>query len=304
MKVKVQVIIESDEGQKLVEDVASLARGALSVETLGLSLTEAKKVLQHLQESVVNQQLLEYLRAQRCCPYCGRARALKGHHTVVFRTVFGKLTMPSPRWRRCECEHATPRSFSPLAALLPERTTPELAYLEAKWASLMSYGLTVDLLTDVLPLCDQMNTTSVRRQLQRVAEHAKRELGPEHFMYIDGCPRDWGRLPRPDAPITVGIDGGYVRGRQGKSRSEGHFEVIAGKSMTDDGSKCFAFVNRYDTKPKRRLFDLLKSQGMQMNQQVTFLSDGGDTVRDLQLYLNPQAEHVLDWFHCVRQEVA
>jgi hypothetical protein len=25
--------------------------------------------------------------------------------------------------------------------------------------------------------------------------------------------------------------------------------------------------------------------------------DGGHTVRDLQLYLNPQAEHVLDWFH-------
>jgi hypothetical protein len=36
---------------------------------------------------------------------------------------------------------------------------------------------------------------------------------------------------------------------------------------------------------------------MQMNQQVTFLSDGGDTVRNLQLYLNPQAEHLLDWFH-------
>jgi hypothetical protein len=31
-----------------------------------------------------------------------------------------------------------------------------------------------------------------------------------------------------------------------------------------------------------------------MNQQITFLSDGGDTVRDLQLYLNPQAEHILD----------
>jgi hypothetical protein len=34
-----------------------------------------------------------------------------------------------------------------------------------------------------------------------------------------------------------------------------------------------------------------------MNQQITFLSDGGDTVRKLQLYLNPQAEHLLDWFH-------
>ncbi len=32
-------------------------------------------------------------------------------------------------------------------------------------------------------------------------------------------------------------------------------------------------------------------------QQVIFLSDGGDTVRDLQLYLNPCTEHVLDWFH-------
>lgn len=34
-----------------------------------------------------------------------------------------------------------------------------------------------------------------------------------------------------------------------------------------------------------------------MNQDITFLSDGGDTVRDLQLYLSPQAEHLLDWFH-------
>ena len=42
---------------------------------------------------------------------------------------------------------------------------------------------------------------------------------------------------------------------------------------------------------------MLQSQGHQLNQQITFLSDGGDTVRDLQLYLNPQAEHLLDWFH-------
>jgi hypothetical protein len=34
-----------------------------------------------------------------------------------------------------------------------------------------------------------------------------------------------------------------------------------------------------------------------MNQQVIFLSDGGDDVRKLQLYLTPFAEHLLDWFH-------
>jgi hypothetical protein len=65
----------------------------------------------------------------------------------------------------------------------------------------------------------------------------------------------------------------------------------------DGPTKCFGFVQTYDTKPKRRLFEVLKSQGMAMNQQVTFLTDGGEDVRDLPLYLNPQAEHCLDWFH-------
>jgi len=58
----------------------------------------------------------------------------------------------------------------------------------------------------------------------------------------------------------------------------------------------FAFVNKYDTKPRRRLHEVLKSQGLQMNQQVVFLSDGGNTVRDLQQRLSPESEHLLDWF--------
>jgi hypothetical protein len=32
------------------------------------------------------------------------------------------------------------------------------------------------------------------------------------------------------------------------------------------------------------------------NQQVVFLFDGGDDVRNLQFYLSPEAEHLLDWF--------
>jgi hypothetical protein len=49
--------------------------------------------------------------------------------------------------------------------------------------------------------------------------------------------------------------------------------------------------------PKRRLFEVLGSHGMQPNQQVTFLTDGGEDIRDLPRRLNPQAEHLLDWFH-------
>jgi hypothetical protein len=166
-----------------------------------------------------------------------------------------------------------------------------------KFASLMSYGLTIKLLEEVLPL-DSLNTTSVRNHLQAFAQRCEDELGDEQTMFVEGCERDWEELPRPDLPLTVGIDGGYVHACEQTTRREGWFEVIVGKSITAEGTaKCFGFVQGHDQKPKRRLFELLKSQGMQMNQQVTFLSDGGETVRDLQLYLNPQAEHLLDWFH-------
>ena len=41
----------------------------------------------------------------------------------------------------------------------------------------------------------------------------------------------------------------------------------------------------------------MKSQGMQENQQVVFMSDGGEDVRQVQEYLHPNSEHLIDWFH-------
>jgi len=32
-------------------------------------------------------------------------------------------------------------------------------------------------------------------------------------------------------PLTVGVDSGYIRGREGKDRRFGNFEIIVGKSM-------------------------------------------------------------------------
>src|SRR5882724_10057237 len=34
-----------------------------------------------------------------------------------------------------------------------------------------------------------------------------------------------------------------------------------------------------------------------MNQEITLLSDGDDTLRELQLKMSPKATHILDWFH-------
>jgi hypothetical protein len=182
--------------------------------------------------------------------------------------------------------------------VLPERTTPELLYLENKFAGLVSYGQSAELLAETLPLGRQLHASAVRLHVLATGTRLESELGPEQAMFAEGCQAEWDELPRPDLPLTVGLDGGYVHSSQQRSKRDGWFEVIAGKSMPADGSsKCFGFVQTYDRKPKRRLFEVLKSQGMAMNQQVVFLTDGGEDVRDLPLYMNPHAEQYLDWFH-------
>ncbi len=299
MKIKVQVLIESDSGEsELLREVVQLERGPLQPEQLGLTLCEAKAALEGIQQTMVEQQTAEYLAQQADCPDCGKRRRHKDSSRIPYRTLFGKLRLESPRLYHCDCRPRQHKSFSPLAELLAERTAPELLYMEAKFTSLISYGLSTKLFEELLPIGREINAATLRNHAMAVAERMEDELGDERFCFIEGCPRDWSSLPRPELPLTVGLDGGYVHSCEQKSKSDGWFEVIVGKSMPAGGpAKCLAFVNTHDSKPKRRLFEVLKSQGMQMNQQITFLSDGGDTVRELQFDLNPQAEHLLDWFH-------
>jgi hypothetical protein len=300
MKLSVQVIVHPDDPETtpVVREVFTLGRDVLAPDTLDLHLSEAKDLLGAVQETVVEHQVQRAVATQAPCPDCGRARRHKDTHTIVVRTLFGVLRLPSPRWWHCPCGDQPTRTFQPLAELLPERTTPELSYQQARFAGLVSYGITANLLAELLPLGRKPHPAVVRRQTQAVATRLEDELGEERFSFIDTCQADREELPRPDLPLIVGLDGGYVHSSQQRSRRDGWFEVIAGKAVPAHGrSTCFGYVQTYDTKPKRRLFEVLKSQGMQDNQQVTFLTDGGEDIRDLPCYLNPQAEHLLDWFH-------
>jgi hypothetical protein len=301
MKFSVQVIVHPDndtEASPVVREVFAADRDDLAPDTLGLQLAEAKDLLAAVQDTVVEQQATAAITKQVACPDCGRARRHKDTRTIVVRSLFGALRLASPRWWHCGCRDRPARTFQPLAELLPERTTPELAYLQARFAALVSYGLTAALIGELLPLGRRLHPAVVRRQTQAVAQRLEDELGEERPSFIDTCQRDREELPRPDLPIVVGLDGGYVHSSQQRSRTDGWFEVIAGKAIPADGRPaCFGYVQTYDTKPKRRLFEVLKAQGMAANQQVTFLTDGGEDIRDLPCYLNAQAEHLLDWFH-------
>jgi hypothetical protein len=127
MKFKVQVVTLADDGEESVREVAWVEREDLTPASLGLSVADSKAILQGIQEVVAEWQMHDYLDAQRHCPQCGKPRHSEGFHHTVFRTVFGDLPVESPRFTSCPCQAHATESFSPLAALLPERTTPRVA---------------------------------------------------------------------------------------------------------------------------------------------------------------------------------
>ncbi len=234
MKIKLKIIVEHEDLEgPIVEEIGCLCRGDLLPESLGLSLQEGKDLLANIQATMVKHQAEEYVAQQRPCPHCGRHRGTKGKHEIIWRSLFGKLKIDSPRLYTCPCQSQNKQSFSPLANLLIERSSPELLYLQAKWGSLMSYGLTADILADVLPM--QTSSQTVLLKTQKVAAKLEDELGEEQVMFAHGCIAEWEALPPPDGRLTVGLDGGYVRSREKGEQKSGWFEVIAGKSVSWEG---------------------------------------------------------------------
>ena len=271
MRIRIQVLIESDQevAPLHAEEVACFERQQLTPETLGLRLEEAKQMLANVQQVMTESQVEEYVEQQRQCPCCQQPLARKGRHQIGVRTLFGKLTLSSPRLYTCSCQPHQKHSWSPVAALFPERSTPELLYQEVRLASLLSYGVTLKLLGDLLPMEHQLSTSTLSRHVHQVAERLESELGDEQPSFITGCPAEWYELPEPAAPLMVSIDGGYVHARSKTQRKDGSFEVIVGKSTTGDGTTTrFGLVSGYDTKPRRRLFEILQAQGYLLTNQA------------------------------------
>ena len=133
MKITVQIVIDAQDGTPpTTEQVAAIARDDLTMASAGLTLAEAHEVLSGIQHHLVAAQAAAGAVAGRYCGSCGRARARKDTRHIVLRTLFGTLRLESPRFRACPCAADSPATVSPVAALLPERTTPELLLWEAR----------------------------------------------------------------------------------------------------------------------------------------------------------------------------
>ena len=148
-----------------------------------------------------------------------RRRPTLRQYPIVFRTAFGHVPLASPRFYRCRCHPADSRTFSPLAELFTEHTAPELLYLESRWASLISFGMTTALLKDVLPVAGTPET--VRQHLHKVAIRQDTDLGTSEPGLRDDDPAADQPSPIPREAVIVGIDGGYLRNWHDKKRNFG-----------------------------------------------------------------------------------
>ena len=233
MRVKLQLVICHDQGQEeTVTDVITLTKNHQRIEHLGLTLAESKHLLSTLQRHLLQQQVDAFLDTCSTCPDCGTPLKLKARASRSFRTLFGTFKFYSPRLEHCGCKRRKTSSFRPLSALLTESVAPELLYMESKWSSLVSYGMSLNALQDFLPLDLTLDVKTVRYDTLKVAKRLEAELGDDQSGFIEGEPSDWDFLPPPEGFFTVGIDGGYVRNWFNKQHN---FEVIVGKSVRSFG---------------------------------------------------------------------
>jgi hypothetical protein len=269
-----------------------------------VTLAASTQLLSILQHRLLQQHISSCLDTHATCLDCGTPLKLKVYSSRSFRTVFGTCQFQSPRCEHCACKQHKTATFRPLSALRTEPVAPELLYREATRSSLVSYGLRLNALKDFLPRDLHLDVKTVRYDTLKLAKRLEAEVGEDQASFIEGERSDWELLPPPDGSFQGGIDGGYVRNWAEKKPK---FEVIVGKSLRrvderEEENKTpslqrFGCVQTLETTSKRRLYEVVRSQDLQMNQEITFPSDGDDTLRQLQREMRPQATHILDGHH-------
>jgi hypothetical protein len=179
MSVRVEVVCVNPDGSEQRREVLTFEARELAMETLGMNLSEGKALLAAVQDFVVAQQVYEYLEQRRVCPNCRGLYTSKDSGSTVVSTVFGRVEVANPRWNRCPCQTDGPNTFRPMRTWLNGQTSPEMLYLETKWASLLPFARVADLLKEVLPVGDSVNQETVRAHLYATAERIEEELGEE-----------------------------------------------------------------------------------------------------------------------------
>jgi hypothetical protein len=165
MRFIIKLAIEDENGTETTEEIIHFDKSLNDKSIIGISLPESKQILKNLQSKIVLSQAIKYIEFKRKCAYCHQNQHIKGYHSTQYRTLLGIVNLSSPRLFHCQCHSSETKTFSPLSDWLLDKNSPELQYIETKWASLISFERTAGLLKDVLPVGETENAATIRNHL-------------------------------------------------------------------------------------------------------------------------------------------
>src|SRR3954463_3182426 len=124
---------------------------------------------------------------RRGCAACGRGLASKGHYPATFRSLFGNVPVRVRRLLVCPCQ--SPGEVKSFAALDlgAGAVAPELAYVTARYAAMVSFGKVATLLSELLPVSGAQNAGTVRNRTLRVGQDVV-PLGPTKNAELPAAP--------------------------------------------------------------------------------------------------------------------
>jgi len=76
LRFKLQLVIVADDEQVFVDDVVELNKDHERLEHLGLTLAEAKALLQEVQRQILTRQITTFLAVHTPCPTCVPTRSI------------------------------------------------------------------------------------------------------------------------------------------------------------------------------------------------------------------------------------
>jgi hypothetical protein len=186
MKWTIKLVFEAIPGCPVEHELGIIERSEeISPATAGLTLAEGKALLASLQQQVVTAQIQQHVEAIRSCSQCGSAFRTKGHYQSTLRSVYGPVAMRIRRLRPCPCSGSQAQSFSTLFTN-KSPITPELRYITAKMAALLSFRKAADFLGEFLPLSARATASTVRNRTMKVGKPSVptsvRQVAPQQLL--------------------------------------------------------------------------------------------------------------------------
>ena len=169
--------------------------------------------------------------------------------------------MKAPRFEGCRACKDRP-CVSPVSDLLRDRVSPELRYLQAKFAAQLPYRQAADLLRELLPESGGLNHATTRNRTLAVGRSLDRELCREI---------EHPQVPaEPATEMVVGIDGAFVKANTSGIRQKQSLEILTRRvETTPRGGDAFAVVrNLEDGQAKQRVQAILRRCGFHISRRI------------------------------------